>query len=810
MSTDNKKYICIHGHFYQPPRENPWLNKVEIQESAYPFHDWNHRINAECYARNASSRILNEERQIESIMNNYGWMSFNIGPTLLAWMELEAPETYRAILEADKESQERFSGHGSALAQAYNHLIMPLANEADQDTQVIWGIEDFKSRFGREPEGMWVGETAVNTSTLEAMARHGIKFTILSPYQAKEIKKIGEAEWEDASDAKVDTKRAYVCNLPSGNKINLFFYDGPASQAVAFEGLLNNGERFADKLQGQFNGSDDIQLVHIATDGESYGHHHSLGEMALSYCLNNIVDLEDTNLTIYAEFLEKFPPEYEARIIEDTSWSCYHGIERWRSNCGCNTGGNEGWDQMWRKPLREAFDWVRENLIDLYETEMKEYSSEPWEVRNRYIQVILNRDENFVHQFLKDNCREDLTHEDNVRILKLLEMQYHSMLMYTSCGWFFDEVTGIESMQDIFYAKRAVQLAEEITGKNYEDEFITLLEKIPSNLPEYGTVLTAYDQFVKPMALDMVRIGAHYAVSSLFEEFPEEVSLYNFTATVKSRYYYEAGKRKVTIGRTLFKSDITWETVDISYAVLHMGDHHLFGGVREYMGPEAFEEMHQNVARFFKKGNIYEIFNQLDTRFGNHNYSFWHLFRDEQRSIMKQVMDNTLKTIDSSMQQIYENSYPLLQTFKEINMTVPARLKLPVDMAVNNKLINELEEEHFDIKKIKVLLEGANEIDVTLDEVTLNFLTDQKLNSLMNRLKQFPEDVGLIHSINELITLGRESALTINDWEAQNIAFEIRNDHFDDMVNKSYSGDKEAEAWLGTFTTLSQNLNLVI
>jgi alpha-amylase/alpha-mannosidase (GH57 family) len=810
MSTDNKKYICIHGHFYQPPRENPWLNKVEIQDSAYPFHDWNHRINAECYVRNASSRIMNHDRQIESIMNNYGWMSFNIGPTLLAWMEQEAPATYRGILEADKESVKRFSGHGAALAQAFNHLIMPLANEADQDTQVIWGIEDFKSRYGREPEGMWVGETAVNTSTLEAMARHGIKFTILSPYQAKEVRKIGEEKWEDASGAKVDTKRAYVCNLPSGNKINLFFYDGPASQAVAFEGLLNDGERFADKLQGQFNGDDEVQLVHIATDGESYGHHHTLGEMALSYCLNNIDEREDTNLTIYAEFLEKFPPEYEARIIENTSWSCYHGVERWRSNCGCNTGGNEDWDQKWRKPLRDAFDWVRDNLIGLFEAEMKKYSVDAWEIRNRYIHVILNRDEKFVREFLKENFGESLTHDNHVHILKLLEMQYHAMLMYTSCGWFFDEVTGIESMQDIFYAKRAIQLAEEITGDHYEEEFIRMLEKIPSNLPEYGNVLKAYEKYVKPMALDMVRIGAHYAVSSLFEEFPEEVTLYNFTATVKTRYYYEAGKRKIIIGRTIFKSDITWETVDISYAVLHMGDHHLFGGVREYMGAEAFEDMHEDVSRFFKKGNIYEIFNQLDACFGNHNYSFWHLFRDEQRSIMKMVMDNTLKTIDSSMQQIYENSYPLLQTFKEINMTVPNRLKLPVDMALNNRLINELEGEDFDLKRLRTLLETANEMDVTLDEVTLNYLTDQKLNSLMRKLRDQPDDIELIHGINKLITLGRESALSINEWEAQNIAFEIKNEHFDNFADKSDSGDEEAEAWLISFTTLAQHLNLVV
>lgn len=805
-----EKYVCIHGHFYQPPRENPWLNKVEIQDSAYPYHDWNHRINAECYVRNASSRIMNNEDKIESIMNNYGWMSFNIGPTLLEWMEIEAPETYKGILEADKESQERFSGHGSALAQAYNHLIMPLANEKDQETQVIWGIEDFRSRFNREPEGMWLGETAVNTSTLEMLAQHGIKFTILSPYQAKNVRKLGEKEWEDATDAKVNTRRAYVCNLPSGNKISLFFYDGPASQGVAFEGLLNDGKKFAERLQGQLSDDDEVELVNIATDGESYGHHHSLGEMALSYCLDYINDNEDAKLTVYGEFLEKFPPEYEAEIVENTSWSCYHGVERWRSNCGCNTGGNEGWDQTWRGPLRETFDWIRENLIPLYENELQPYTSDPWGVRNKYIQVILNRDHENVNNFLKENFSENLSDEEKVKLLKLMEMQYHAMLMYTSCGWFFDEVTGIESMQDIFYAKRAIQLAEEVSGNSYEEEFEKYLKKIPSNLAEYGTALTAYEKFVKPMALDMIRIGAHYAVSSLFEEFPEEVSLYNFTASVKSRYYYEAGKQKLMIGRTEFRSDVTWETVDISYAVLHMGDHHLFGGVRTYMGADALEEMHTSVAKFFKQGNVYEIFNMLDSYFGNHNYSFWHLFRDEQRSIMELVMENTLKSVDSNLQQIYENSYPLLQTFQSVHMTVPNRLKMPVELALNSRLINEIQNGNFDAERFKNLLSSSAEIDVNLDVVTLNYLTDKKLNSLMRKFRRNPEDIELMEDIYELINVIKESPLKPNEWEAQNIAFEIMNEHYERFEKESDQGNEEATEWLESFTMLAEKLNLVI
>ncbi len=806
----NKKYICIHGHFYQPPRENPWLNKVEIQDSAYPYHDWNHRINAECYRRNSASRIINSEGRIEDIINNYSWMSFNMGPTLLAWMETEAPESYEAIIEADKESREAFSGHGAALAQAYNHLIMPLANERDQETQVIWGIEDFKSRYDRFPEGMWLGETAVNTATLEMLAKYGIKFTILSPYQAKRMRKIGKTEWHDATNAKIDPRRAYVCNLPSGKQISLFFYDGPASQAVAFEGLLDNGENFAYRLQGQFTSEDEVQLVNIATDGESYGHHHNLGEMALSYCLNHIEENDDATLTIYGEFLEKFHPEYEVEIPEDTSWSCSHGVDRWRNDCGCNTGGNNDWNQKWRAPLRDSFDWVREKLIVLFEKEMKEYTSEPWEVRNKYIQIVLDRSEENVSRFLKENFQKNLTKDEKVKLLKLLEMQYHTMLMYTSCGWFFDEVTGIESMQDILYASRAIQLAEEISGNSYEKDFEQLLEKIPSNIPEFGTALTAYNKFVKPMSLDMIRIGAHYAISSLFEEFPEEVSLYNFSAIVKTKNLYEAGKQKLVIGRTEFRSDVTWEQVDISYAVLHLGDRHLYGGVRQYLGAEALEELRNDVAELFKKGDIYEIFNLMDTCFGNHNYSFWHLFRDEQRSIMDLIMESTLKTAEGAMQLLYENTYPLLQTFGEINMKVPNKLKLPVDMVVNTKLINALHNENFKINKFIRLLNSAELIHADLDAVTLNFLTDERLNAIMYKLMQNPKDMELLENINNMLETLKKSQIKPARWEAQNIVFSIKEAHFEELSSDTGEKSKGDKDWAQAFKRLADNLDLVI
>jgi alpha-amylase/alpha-mannosidase (GH57 family) len=387
------RHLCIHGHFYQPPRENPWLEEVELQESAQPYHDWNERITAECYARNGASRILNPQGHIVEIVNNYSKISFNIGPTLLSWMEKKDPEAYRSILEADRLSRQRFSGHGSALAQVYSHMIMPLANSRDKRTQVIWGIRDFEYRFGNRPEGMWLAETAVDLESLDIMAEHGIKFTILAPHQAKCAKKITEDLERKPEDAEpIDLRRPYLCRLPSGRTITIFFYDGPISRAVAFEGLLNSGETLAKRMLGAFDPkSKENQLVHIATDGESYGHHHKFGDMALAYCFHYIEKNNLAKLTIYGEYLERHPPEYEVEIIENSSWSCLHGIERWRADCGCNSGTNPGWRQEWRGPLREALDWLRERTAVVYERELSVFVDDPWAIRNAYIEVILDR-----------------------------------------------------------------------------------------------------------------------------------------------------------------------------------------------------------------------------------------------------------------------------------------------------------------------------------------------------------------------------------------------------------------------------------
>ncbi|MFA7403981.1 MAG: DUF3536 domain-containing protein, partial [Pelobacteraceae bacterium] len=445
-----ERFLCIHGHFYQPPRENPWLESIEIQDSAYPYHDWNDRITAECYAPNTASRNLDRDGRIMGIISNYARISFNFGPTLLSWMEKYAPETYEAILTADRQSILWRSGHGAALAQVFNHIIMPLATLRDKQTQVTWGIRDFEHRFRRFPEGMWLAETAVDTETLEVLAGNGICFTVLAPHQAGKVRVGDSGRWKDVSGSRIDPSQAYLCRLPSGRSITLFFYDGPISQAVAFEKLLESGEQFAARLIAGFsNHRRNAQLVHIATDGETYGHHHHFGEMALGHALDHIEGNGLARLTNYGEFLELHPATLEVQIIENSSWSCMHGIERWRGDCGCNSGGNANWNQQWRKPLRDALDCLSKQLGDCYEKGMSGLVKEPWDARDDYIDVLLDRSAENVAAFLCKHSQRPLDEDATVAVLSLLEMQRHALLMFTSCGWFFDELTGLETVQVI-------------------------------------------------------------------------------------------------------------------------------------------------------------------------------------------------------------------------------------------------------------------------------------------------------------------------------------------------------------------------
>ncbi|MDP2992433.1 MAG: DUF3536 domain-containing protein, partial [Deltaproteobacteria bacterium] len=372
--------------------------------------------------------MLDNEGRIINIVNNYEFISFNFGPTLLSWMSEYAPEALRWIIEGDRLSCERYNGHGNAIAQVYNHIIMPLAGGRDKETQVKWGIADFRYRFGRRPEGMWLAETAVDTATLKALAAEGIRFTILASRQAKQCRPLGKKMWT-ALDGNIDTRVPYLCRLPSGREIAIFFYHGVIAQSVAFEGLLNNGDNFYNRFLSAFDWKEDnVQLAHVATDGESYGHHHRFGDMALAYTLNQIHKDPRVEVINYAAFLEQYPPQWEVMIHEDSSWSCVHGVERWRADCGCNTG-HPGWHQGWRAPLRLALDSLKERLDRLFELKGAEYFADSWAARNAYVDVILDRSPESINRFFKEQGRGVMSQESRVSALKLLEMQRHALLM---------------------------------------------------------------------------------------------------------------------------------------------------------------------------------------------------------------------------------------------------------------------------------------------------------------------------------------------------------------------------------------------
>lgn len=804
------KYICIHQHCYQPPRENPWLETIERQESAHPYHDWNERVNAECYAPNTASRILDDQHYITQIVNNYGSTSFNFGPTLLSWLQSFAKEAYRSILTADRESQKHFSGHGSAMAQAYNHIIMPLANGRDKVTQVRWGIEDFRFRFGREPEGMWLPETAVDVDSLEIMAEHGIKFTVLSPYQASRMRDIGATYWRDVSGGGIDPTRAYVQRLPSGRSINLFFYDGPVSQAVAFERLLDSGERFANRLMTAFSDSRDWnQMVHIATDGETYGHHHRYGEMALAYALRHIEQYSLAKLTNYGEYLERHPPQHEVEVFENTAWSCVHGVGRWQIHCGCNSGGKPGWNQNWRKPLREALDWLRDRVSPLYEKGAARLVKDPWAARDAYIKVILDRSPECRAAYLNEHSIASMDHKKEVRLWKLLEMMRHALLMYTSCGWFFDDLSGIETVQVIQYAGRVVQLAEELFSEPLETSFLERLSKAWSNDPESGDGANIYRRFVKPNIVDLEKLGAHYAISSLFESYTDDTQIYCYSVRRSDYRMIEAGKLRLALGRAMFTSQVTQERKDLSFGVLHFGDHNLTGGVRVFQGPQAYEDLVKHTGEAFYRADVPEVIRLLDRGFGTNIYSLKSLFRDEQRNLLNQILRSTIEEAEGAYRGVYEHHAPLMRFLHGLKLPIPKIFQHAAGVALNSMLRQAFEARPLDVDRIRTLLEEARVAGADLDSTTLEYALRKRIERISDRFDAEPQDVTSLERLDDALSLQNDLPFALVLWSVQNKCYEVLKTTYPEMVKRStFAKDAEAATWLHLFQSLGAKLRV--
>jgi len=797
-------YVCIHCHFYQPPRENPWLDAVEIQDSAFPHHDWNERVTAECYLPNGAARILDGQSRIAKIVNNYARISFNFGPTLLSWMEQKAPQAYERILAADHESQELFSGHGSALAQAYNHTILPLSNPRDKRTQIVWGMREFRYRFGRDPEGMWLPETAVDVETLEILSETGIQFTVLAPHQARRTRHLPWEPWRGVEGGSIDPTRAYRCYLPSGRTICLFFYDGPISHAVAFENLLTSGERFAHRLLSGFNAERQWpQLVHIATDGETYGHHHSHGDMALAYALDYLERNQLARITNYGEFLALHPPDQEVEIFEKTSWSCMHGVARWMADCGCRSDTGNSWNQQWRRPLRSALDWLRDELNVIYEGNTAELFWDPWGARDDYIQVVLDRSSRSKDAFFERCAGHALSADERVLALRLLEMQRHLMLMYTSCGWFFDDLTGPATLQILQYAARALQLSQHITGENREEAFLQRLQECWSNLPGCGNGRHVYENFIKPAMLDLLGVGAHYVISSIFRGFHGQDSVFCYRVLLERCQVLESGKTKFAAGVALLTSDTTDTSLRVAFAGLHFGDHNLSAGVRS-VGDEAwFEGFMDQAGHAFSGADLPACLRLIDRHFKGATYSLKSLFQDERRKVINQIVDSSLGGAEALYRRVYEEHAPLMSFLAEQRVPLPPILRLTTEFILGSALRRALVDEGTELESVRSVLDAARGIGFSLDSGCVQSAVRQRMNMLMDRWKRNPRDMETLEEVEGLIALSHIYPLDLNLWRAQNAYYE-----FCQALPGTRSG--ASETWLSHFERIGQWLGLAM
>ncbi len=777
-------YLTVHGHFYQPPRENPWLEIIELQDSALPFHDWNDRISYECYTPNSVSRIVDHNSQILDIVNNYSLISFNIGPTLLSWLEVNSPKTYGRILEADKESLEMFSGHGNALAQVYNHMIMPLANERDKYTQTIWGIRDFEHRFNRKPEGIWLAETAVDDTSLRVLVDCGIKFTILSPYQAEKVRPLNsndeeETKWFDVSWGNIDPGCAYRYFLKDGTDryIDLFFYDGSISKSVAFENLLYNGDKFINRLRDGISTARDYdQLVHISTDGESYGHHTKFGDMALSYALKKRSKQVGFKITNYGEYLEKNAPKYEVEIKENSSWSCCHGVGRWKDDCGCSTGAQAGWNQKWRKPLRNALNWLRDELIIIYEKQASKYLKDSWKARNKYIDVIIDRNKSTILSFCKHESSKVLSEHEIVEVVKLLEMQRQAMLMFTSCGWFFADISGIETTQLLKYAARAMQLAEDFTEIDLENQFLCKLEEAQSNISDFGNGKSLYLSFVKPSIVSVKQVVNHWAISSLFEERSSaEAGVYCYD--IKSIDYKKIKKLNNTllIGRLELVSNITLEKHDMIYALMHYGGEDFHCAIRGFSGGGQYKKLKEELVSKFYSRPLTEVIRCLDENFGKDYYTLKDLFIEQRRKIVSILIKDQLERFSSTYKSLYEEGkYPILQLM-ELGLQIPPEFKIAAEYTLSDTF-NAVVRDADDIGNIELLQravdisEEAEKLGIVLDKAPAKELYSSYLTQKVIELSE-NMDLHNLENIIRIISLTKKLKLTIDLTEAQNIYF---------------------------------------
>jgi len=642
---------------------------------------------------------------------------------------------------------------------------MPLANLRDKITQVRWGMVDFEAKFGRSPEGMWLAETAVDTETLEVLSNNGIAFTILSPYQAKSVRELGTDLWTDVSGGHVDTTFPYRLMLPSGKYIDIFFYNGQVSQEIAFKGLLYNGENYANCLINSIPDDSQDRLASVATDGESYGHHHRHGDMALAYCIETINNDPGVILTVYGEFLKNHPPKHVVRIVENSSWSCAHGIDRWRSDCGCN--GGKGYHQKWRGPLRDALDWLRDSIKKEYEKELGKILDDPWGARDAYIQIILDHSPEKVNEWLYSNSGIELNIHESVRAIRLLEMQRNALFMYTSCGWFFDDIAGIETVQILCYASRVIDFAKELFGKDLEEKFKNKIEFALGNTEEYPNGKVVYEKLVEPIRITPERKVAQAAIYSLILE---EV-LPDMTIDIKN----QDGLR-YCVGHAIEDETLSFGGRPFFFAAILKKEHDLVCGVKglPYQSDALAIAEYENLREKFSSSEVFDNDSFMRDIFGENIYSIQHLIRDMRQYLLTCLIEKETYAIENGVRAMIDKYQNMLSMMGKNEVTLPPVVQNVAGIVLNADIESAFNSEKFDIARISFSVDKAYDWGVQLNSNRINYAASSWLIVKMYELENNFPNFNIIDEVIQML----EYTLTKLHWdlslsETQNTYYRI-------------------------------------
>ena len=806
------KWVCIHGHFYQPPRENPWLESIDPQPSAHPWRDWNERITAECYRPNSAARVVDGGGDIIQIVDNYERMSFNVGPTLMSWLELNASDVHAALIAADRASVERFGGHGSAMAQAYNHMIMPLASPRDRATQIRWGIADFRRRFRRSPEGMWLPECGADVASLEALAAEGIAFTVLAPHQARAWRPPGGGEWRTSP---IEPGRVYRCPLPSGRSIDLFFYDGATSQAVAFERLLADGHKIVSRMIGRPDVEDGgATLCHIATDGETYGHHHRYGDMALAWALSQVEHgWNGTRLTNYGEFRAKNPATWEVELADHTSWSCVHGTARWRDDCGCNSGGKPGWNQLWRRPLRDALDWLRDQAAAALDSVGGLLLEDPWAARDAYIDVVLERTPMVRDRFLRTHAAHDLTPEERVRALSLMEMARHAMLMYTSCGWFFDDLSGIETVQCMQYAARVAELIEAVGGDEVEPELVDRLSAARSNLEQEGDGRTVWLQRVLPARVDPEKVCAHVAVQTLVDATPLTVAgVHGYQVEFVDRSERRSGRARMVAGTVRVKSQLTEAATALCFAGLYLGEQHVTGGVRLPPGDAAWAVIVDELTSALNTADVFAAQRAIDRHFPGAQLSLGALLPASRERVLAAVLGESIASAEDQLANAYDDHAPLIRWLVSHDLPVPEVLHTTAEATLRRRVLVNLRAEAASFASLRQHMAEAVEVRVSLDTPEIALAASEGLRRLIDRVAGALDgdlDPLALDTVTRAAEVATRMKSVVDLWSAQNATWTLLR-RLPELRRRARAGEAGADQLALHLERLARALKLAI